>query len=221
MKKVILTFDDAVVTQLDAVPILKEYKFGATFYINRFEESGTSDPDRPRLCATDLKMLVTNGFELGNHSLTHPYMSKLDDPDTVAKEIDGIEQLFANTGLPKPETFAYPWGPSNKYAIQILQERGYLAGRICVPRCYIPDQDPVMEIPCFSIKTILPNRFQEAIASDQENGAIVILYHGIPDVITDFSSTLDEFKMHMKFLKDNGYQVTGLAEYMHSQMGEK
>ena len=37
MKQVILTFDDRVASQLEAVALLKEYGFGATFYINRFE----------------------------------------------------------------------------------------------------------------------------------------------------------------------------------------
>ena len=99
MKQVILTFDDRVASQLEAVALLKEYGFGATFYINRFEEKRPEAEERPLMTAAELRQLAGAGFELGNHSVNHPDFSTLDDAE-IEREIDGMERMFAAAGLP-------------------------------------------------------------------------------------------------------------------------
>ena len=72
---VALTFDDGAETDLlSAAPVLGELGFGATFYIT------TGFLNRPGFLTTSqLRELAQQGFEIGSHSLTHPYLSDLDD----------------------------------------------------------------------------------------------------------------------------------------------
>lgn len=213
MKQVILTFDDRVASQLEAVALLKEYGFGATFYINRFEEKRPEAEERPLMTAAELRQLAGAGFELGNHSVNHPDFSTLDDAE-IEREIDGMERMFAAAGLPKPVTFAYPGGPFCERAAALLRGRGYLAARTNEHRGYDPETDSVMRIPAFPVANKYPGIFREAVAAGQEGRVIVLIYHGIPDAALHCSTAFAEFKMQMKYLKEERYRVTGLAEFL-------
>jgi peptidoglycan/xylan/chitin deacetylase (PgdA/CDA1 family) len=72
---VVITFDDGCETDLSAAaPILRKLNFGATFYITAgfLGHPGYLAPDQ-------LRELSDAGFEIGCHSMTHPYLSDLDD----------------------------------------------------------------------------------------------------------------------------------------------
>src|SRR2546422_4032846 len=67
---VVLTFDDAVKSHRTVVaPLLKELGFGATFFISHAWM--TSDP-KHYLTWMEIAELHEMGFEIGNHSWTHP-----------------------------------------------------------------------------------------------------------------------------------------------------
>jgi peptidoglycan/xylan/chitin deacetylase (PgdA/CDA1 family) len=72
---VVITFDDGCETDLSAAaPILRKLNFGATFYIT------AGFLGRPGYLAADqLRELSDAGFEIGCHSMTHPYLSDLND----------------------------------------------------------------------------------------------------------------------------------------------
>src|SRR6185369_14093258 len=67
-KTVVLTFDDAVKSHLEIVaPLLKEYGFGATFFISHAWMN-----DREYFMSwEEAAKLHQMGFEIGNHSWTH------------------------------------------------------------------------------------------------------------------------------------------------------
>ena len=57
-----------------AAPILQEFGFGATFYIT------VGFLGKPGyLSEAQVRNLSSLGFEIGCHSLTHPYLTDLDD----------------------------------------------------------------------------------------------------------------------------------------------
>ena len=72
-KTVCITFDDGCETDLlAAAPILKEFGFGATFYIT------VGFLGKPGyLSEAQVRNLSALGFEIGCHSLTHPYLPTL------------------------------------------------------------------------------------------------------------------------------------------------
>jgi len=104
-KSVCVTFDDGCETDLlSAAPILQEFGFGATFYIT------VGFLGRPGyLSETQVRSLGSLGFEIGCHSLTHPYLTDLDDAllrDETAGAKDRLEQI---TGA-SVEHFSCPGG---------------------------------------------------------------------------------------------------------------
>lgn len=104
-KTACVTFDDGCETDLlAAAPILKEFGFGATFYIT------VGFLGKPGyLSETQVRNLSALGFEIGCHSLTHPYLPDIDDrrlQDETAGAKDRLEQITGGS----VEHFSCPGG---------------------------------------------------------------------------------------------------------------
>src|SRR5262249_6634658 len=91
-RTVVLTFDDAVKSHVEVVaPLLKEYGFGATFFISH----GWMTDSEHFLSWDEVAKLHRMGFEVGNHSWTHlgfntPRMAAL-----LAGELALVEKQLA------------------------------------------------------------------------------------------------------------------------------
>lgn len=74
-----------------------------------------------------------------------------------------------------------------------------------------------MQIPCYSITSGKQKiNFQEGLdlLGDREEAALVLLYHGVPDLAHPQCSTDEElFKAQMKYLSENNYRVVSMADY--------
>lgn len=98
--------DSAVGILLDFAKKHPEFGHTATFYVN----------DRPfgqkEFWQEKLRHLVELGFEIGNHTLTHPKLSKVSD-DTVQKELAGLAKMVEGA-VPgyKVQSLALPHGLS-------------------------------------------------------------------------------------------------------------
>jgi peptidoglycan/xylan/chitin deacetylase (PgdA/CDA1 family) len=74
-RTVAITFDDGCETdRLSAAPVLEQLGFGATFYV---VAGWIGKPGF--LSADQVRELHGAGFEIGCHSMTHPYLSDLDE----------------------------------------------------------------------------------------------------------------------------------------------
>ena len=69
------------------------------------------------------KKIVEQGHELGTHSKTHPYMSKLSKEQIQAELNDSCDAIVQTTGV-KPTLFRPPYGDYNNTLIQTATEMG-------------------------------------------------------------------------------------------------
>jgi hypothetical protein len=117
---VCLTFDDGCETDLlVAVPVLSELGFKATFYVT------AGFVGRPgHLCAVQLRELGSKGFEIGCHSLTHPYLPDLDNPGIQREVGESKAKLEQILGRPIHH-FSCPGGRYDQRVIEIVREAGY------------------------------------------------------------------------------------------------
>lgn len=100
-----ITFDDGSATVYEqALPLLQDYGFPATVYVN----TGTiSTPDH--LSVSQLQALKNdNGWEVGGHSLNHEHMSLL-NLEEASNSIGHDYQNLVDWGL-DPVSFALPYG---------------------------------------------------------------------------------------------------------------
>jgi peptidoglycan/xylan/chitin deacetylase (PgdA/CDA1 family) len=127
---VAITVDDAFRSFLKgAVPLLREYGYPATLFVNSGEMDG---PDY--LSWDELQRLGENNIEIGNHSAAHDYLldrrageSKTVWRERVKKEIQRAQvDLTAKLGR-APRLFAYPYGEFSHDLMDVVRELGFVA----------------------------------------------------------------------------------------------
>jgi peptidoglycan/xylan/chitin deacetylase (PgdA/CDA1 family) len=119
-KTVTITFDDGCESDLlYAAPILRELNFGATFYIT------TGFLGKPgHLSQSQVRELGGLGFEIGCHSMNHPYLTDLNDKDLhreVAEAKVQLEQILGKAVL----HFSCPGGRYDKRVAEMAWSAGY------------------------------------------------------------------------------------------------
>jgi peptidoglycan/xylan/chitin deacetylase (PgdA/CDA1 family) len=76
-----LTFDDTEDEQLDAAAVLEAHGLVGTFYVNspRLHQSSAGADDW--LSVADVQAMQQRGHEIGGHTLSHPDLTSLSEPE--------------------------------------------------------------------------------------------------------------------------------------------
>lgn len=119
-KTVAITFDDGCESDLlYAAPILREFNFGGTFYIT------TGFLGKPgHLSQSQVRELSGLGFEIGCHSMNHPYLTDLNDRDLhreVAEAKVQLEQILGKA----VQHFSCPGGRYDRRVADTALRAGY------------------------------------------------------------------------------------------------
>jgi peptidoglycan/xylan/chitin deacetylase (PgdA/CDA1 family) len=117
---VVITFDDGCETDLAvAAPILQAANFGATFYIT------VGYLGRPGyMVPQQVRELSDAGFEIGCHSMTHPYLDNLGEADLRREIVDAKSRLEEMTGRPVHH-FSCPGGRWTPRVAEVARCAGY------------------------------------------------------------------------------------------------
>jgi peptidoglycan/xylan/chitin deacetylase (PgdA/CDA1 family) len=117
---VAITFDDGCETDLlAAAPILLHARFKATFFITcgRLGTSGY-------LSFTQLRELSQLGFEIGCHSMTHAYLTDLDENGMRYEISDAKSKLEQIIGR-SVDHFSCPGGRCDRRVLTVARAAGY------------------------------------------------------------------------------------------------
>jgi len=211
-KLVVLSFDDAVVTQFTVVShLLKKYGFGATFFVCEFKDPPFSDKSK-YLSWELIAQLNKMGFEIGNHTQNHTHVTKMDSTHFAA-ELTYIEDKCKEYHIPKPVNFAYPGYDFSERALNVLKAKGYEFARAGFDRVYDPTIDHPYMMPSFTMLATNKQAMYDAF-SEAKNGKVVVLtIHGVPDVAHAWVNTPPElFEEYLKYLHDNHYKVIAMRD---------
>jgi peptidoglycan/xylan/chitin deacetylase (PgdA/CDA1 family) len=119
-RRVVITFDDGTASDYRvAAPLLTQYGFGATFYAVAgwlgYEGFMTEG---------QIVELAQSGFEVGSHSMTHPYLNDLTGPALDA-QIAGSKRCLENILGQAVHHFACPGGRVNSRVRAAVLAAGY------------------------------------------------------------------------------------------------
>ena len=131
-QRVFLTFDDGFCDVFEhALPLLREHRFRAIEFIvadllgktSQWQERDDDTPG-PLMDKAQLNQWLAAGNEIGSHSLSHPFLTKI--PAARAREEitaskKKLEDLF---GRPVRH-FCYPFGDWNEAVRHLVAEAGY------------------------------------------------------------------------------------------------
>ena len=222
-KLVVLTFDDASKSHVTiAGPLLKKYKFGATFFVTEGFDMPTNKRDY--MTWDEIAQLHQDGFEIGNHTRDH--LSLRDDNLVqLAEQVEAINQRCQAHGIPAPVSFAYPGNAITKNALPILKELGIkFARRGGSPEFPYQDGRGFAFEPGLDHPLLIPSAgdarpawtlddLKRAVAQAKDGKIAVLQLHGVPDTAHDWVNTSKEqFETYLKYLADNGFQVIALRE---------
>ncbi|MCW5943620.1 MAG: polysaccharide deacetylase family protein [Fimbriimonadaceae bacterium] len=146
LRAVCLTFDDAYASTLEhGVSVLSRHGVTASFFaVARFVGATSSwDADRARPLATwdRLRDAQRAGFEIGNHSASHPRFADLDEA-ACAHEVAEAHRTLLENGL-VPGSFCYPYGSRGPAAERALRNGPYPVALILGKRPARPADDPL------------------------------------------------------------------------------
>jgi peptidoglycan/xylan/chitin deacetylase (PgdA/CDA1 family)/glycosyltransferase involved in cell wall biosynthesis len=127
-KPIIITFDDAYSDLAEyALPILRQYGFGATVFVVTERLGGTNTWDEARgsstlrlMTAEQIQYWAGQGMEFGAHSRTHPDLTKLSEAECFDEIAGSKNDLAGLLGIPIV-SFAYPYGKYNDTARNLVR----------------------------------------------------------------------------------------------------
>lgn len=125
LKVLTLSYDDGVVQDIRLVEILDKYGLKGTFNINTgmyLPEETEREKFRGRMKLSEAKELFKNsGHEVAVHSLTHPYLEKLDSAEIIyeiSEDRKSIESQYGTIAM----GMAYPFGTYTNKVISVLEK---------------------------------------------------------------------------------------------------
>jgi peptidoglycan-N-acetylglucosamine deacetylase len=230
-KLIVLTFDDSVASHFTVVrPLLKEYKFGATFFITEGFSFTTNKTDY--MTWSQIAQLHAEGFEIGNHTRDHMSVTKQNLP-RLREQIETLNAHLATNGIPRPTSFAWPGNALTPEALPILQELGIRFAR----RGGAPEY-PYEEGRGFAYETgldhplLIPSAgdarpkwtledFKRAVTQARNARISVLQFHGVPDRDHPWVHTPPElfrqYLEHLRIEKCHVIALRDLARYVDPQ----
>ncbi len=131
-KVVGITFDDGYLNNLThALPVLQRYGFSSTCYVVSNLLGKTNEWDReigiaqvPLMSATDLRLWVNGGQEVGSHTQNHVRLLQSDASTALAEMIQckaALESLLATP----VNHFCYPYGEYADQHVAMARQAGF------------------------------------------------------------------------------------------------
>jgi len=210
-KLVVLTFDDATASHYSVVaPLLKKYGFGATFFVCEFPPN-FSDTTK-YMNWRQIKELDKMGFEIANHTRSHPAVAKL-SREALLEELSYIDQKCDSMDIDRPVSFAYPGYSLSQEAINVLHERGILFSRAGGSRVYEPENDYPLLVPSWAMDSENKGQMMEALGKAGKGKIVVLTIHGVPDAEHPWVNTPPElFREYLQYLAENHYNVIAMRD---------
>lgn len=186
-KKVAISFDAAwgneqTDTLLD---ILKEKDVKASFFlvgewVEKYPES--------------VKAIAAQGHDVGNHSSTHPYMTKLSSEDMASEIRSCNEKIQALTGM-TPTLFRPPYGDYNNAVVKAVKNQNMYCIQWDVDS--LDWKDPTAE------------DMVDRITSKIQNGSIILMHNGA-------KNTPQALPLIIDAVRAEGYEFVPISELLPS-----
>ncbi len=141
-KALAVTFDDGYRSVLDrGLPVLERLGLvGSVFVVTRFVGSGrpmswpgvdrwVGGPHERELVPLDqegIGRLTGAGWEVGSHTVSHPRLTRLDDPSLAAELSESRSECERLTGA-RCRSLAYPYGDVDERVVAAAELAGYSA----------------------------------------------------------------------------------------------
>ena len=231
MAKLVFTFDDGIRTQYDLVrPLFKEHGLTGTFFVpgdrarQCWDKALRRDHREGPLRWDEIRELHADGFEVGNHTLTHPNMLHVGHLRRRA-EVQDLDAALVSHGIPASSTFCYPGYSTSDAVCKVVRDLGFKFARtgyglhgsqeIGRPEnrksilYYVPDRTDPMSVNSTGIfeDDYTVDHFIYDIEGTPEGAVAVFAAHGFA-----YPPRWNNFKEMVKYVVDNGHETINFRD---------
>ena len=140
-----------------------------------------------------LKKIAEAGHEIGTHSSTHPYMSKL-DKSAIVKELTTSKEIIEKTTGKKVDLFRPPYGDYDDLLIDTAKELGLYTIQ--------------WSVDSLDWKDLSASEIKSRVVGRVKNGSIVLFHNqGL--------HTAEALPVIIKELKSQGYEFVPIGELIY------
>jgi peptidoglycan-N-acetylglucosamine deacetylase len=195
-KAVALTFDDGPSSRYtpQIMALLKQYQAHGTFFV-----LGQKVEQTPWL----VKALLKNGNEVGNHSFSHPRMTK-EDQVSRERELERTAIDLDLLGCPQSPRLFRP--PYSAYDDRLQAYLGHTRRRLVLWSLDSGDWRGL------AAPVIIKN-----VLARVRNGSIIIFHDSDEHAQADRHPTVEALKTILPALKAAGYRMVTVSELLHCQ----
>ena len=185
-KKICITFDAAYGSDetIKIINILKEKNVKATFFLVGFWVEKYPDL---------VKLLDDSGIEIGSHSNTHPYMSKL-SADQIRVELETSKNLITNITGKQVTLFRPPYGDYNDTLINVCDE--------------LKLKTIQWSVDSLDWKGLTTSEMLARITPDIEGGGIILFHNNSDHIVEALPVIIDT-------LLEQGYELVTVSDLVY------
>ena len=182
-KKIAISFDCAWGNEhtKPILDILDQYHVKTTFFMVEFWAEKYPD---------DVLEISKRGHEIGNHSSTHPNMTKLSAED-MAKELKGAGDAIEKITGKKPTVFRPPFGAYNNSLVETCEANGY----------HVIQWD----VDSLDWKNITTEQIVDRVTRNVKPGSIV-LFHNNAEHVEDYLPSI------LSKIQADGYKIVPVSQ---------
>ncbi|MDD3169816.1 MAG: polysaccharide deacetylase family protein [Eubacteriales bacterium] len=182
-KKIAISFDCAWGNEhtKPILDILDRYNVKTTFFMVRFWAEKFPE---------DVLEIYKRGHEIGNHSSTHPNMTKLSVED-ITNELKGAEAEIEKITGKKPTVFRPPFGAYNNNLIEACENNGY----------HVIQWD----VDSLDWKEMTTEQIVDRVTRNVKPGSIV-LFHNNAEHVEDYLPSI------LETLTADGYEIVPVGQ---------
>ncbi|WP_042683334.1 polysaccharide deacetylase family sporulation protein PdaB [Anaerosalibacter massiliensis] len=187
-KKVAISFDAAWGDEYtnEILDILDKYEIKTTFFLVGFWVD--KYPEK-------VKEIHERGHDIGNHSTTHPYMSKLSE-EQILKELDKTGNKIEKLVGEEPILFRPPFGDYNDRLIEVCRENNYYAIQ--------------WDVDSLDWKELGVQPVVDRVSRNVQNGSIV-LFHNNAKYVSEY------LPLVIEKLQEEGYEIVPISQLIYKE----
>lgn len=222
---VVFSVDDGYHSVFTAVyPLLKRHGMTMTLgVIGDYVQDGAPsyEPTSRFMRRSEIQELVDSlGIEIASHSLSHPFLTRLDSA-AAWQEINDSRVLLESLFDVNVVTLAYPYGDMNRRVREMTRAAGYRMGRAVRPGLPNFWVDPY-RLPTVELRTDVRLDSLEQLIADR-SVTIILVHQVVEEPVAYTQWSLDDFQDLVDWLDQTGVRVTTLAalyqEWWYRKMG--
>jgi len=202
VNRVFVSFDDGWLSQYtNAAPVMNSYSINATFYII-YSYPGTSQ----RMTWTQIATLVSEGYEIGSHSRTHPDLNHV-SASQLTDETATVKNDFLTNHTIVTLTFTYPQnlGYNNATVTSALASAGYIYAKTGNAGTWSRSTGIKMDVNAYvPDETTTFTTWKSWVNHACDDTEVGLVYHNVGYAISPYV-TLGNFTQEMAYLHNKGF----------------